>query len=85
MLWAMSEKSKDSDKKESLKRNVVNKIAKNGSYLCVMLCFNKKMPEKTIKKLVKDVNKKLERLLNDAMWIIHETLTVFQKKCCGAV
>ena len=30
--------------------------------------------------LVKDLNKKLESLLKDAMWIIHETLTVFPEE-----
>ena len=57
---AVSEKSNDSDKKDSLKRNVCNNIAKNGSDPCAMLFFNKKMPVKAIKKPVKDVNKKLK-------------------------
>ena len=43
----------------------------------VILCFDTKMP--AIKKPVKDVNKKLESLLKDAMWIIHETVREIQR------
>ena len=50
----------------SIKRNITNKIPKNGSDPCAMLCFDKKTPAKANKKPVKYVNKKLESLLKDA-------------------